>query len=124
MEMEDLYKLKKGDKILVECTVEAVFVQSGMVMVTTKDCDKGFDAYVDEIKESNDNSEELIIGICGHFHECDINISQVGIFNNFNEFLEACDQETKKDDKRKFKNKYEFDYYKIPKKYFNKFNEI
>ena len=50
MEMEDLYKLKKGDKVLVECTVEAVFVQSGMVMVTTRDCDNGFDAYVDEIK--------------------------------------------------------------------------
>ena len=39
MEMEDLYKLKKGDKVLVECTVETVFVQSGMVMVTTRDCD-------------------------------------------------------------------------------------
>lgn len=50
MEMEDLYKLKKGDKVLVECTVEAVFVQSGMVMVKTRDCDDGFDAYVDEIK--------------------------------------------------------------------------
>ena len=50
MEMEDLYNLKKGDKILVKCTVEAVFVQSGMVMVTTRDCDNGFDAYVDEIK--------------------------------------------------------------------------
>ena len=50
MEMEDLYKLKKGDKVLVECTVEAVFVQSGMVMVTTRDCDEGLDAYVDEIK--------------------------------------------------------------------------
>ena len=50
MEMEDLYKLKKGDKVLVECTVKAVFVQSGMVMVTTRDCDEGFDAYVDEVK--------------------------------------------------------------------------
>lgn len=50
MEMEDLYKLKKGDKVLVECTVEAVFVQSGMAMVKTRDCDNGFDAYVDEIK--------------------------------------------------------------------------
>ena len=47
--MEDLYKLKKGDKVLVECTVEAVFVQSGMVVVTTRDCDNRFDAYVDEI---------------------------------------------------------------------------
>ena len=50
MEIEDLHKLKKGDKVLVECTVEAVFVQSGMVMVKTRDCDDGFDAYVDEIK--------------------------------------------------------------------------
>ena len=40
----------KGDKVLVECTVEAVFVQSGMAMVKTRDCDNGFDAYVDEIK--------------------------------------------------------------------------
>ena len=42
MEMEDLHKLKKGDKVLVKCAVEAVFVQSGMVMVTTRDCDNGF----------------------------------------------------------------------------------
>ena len=49
MEMEDLKRIKKGDKILVECTVEAVFENSGMVMVTTRDCDNGFDAYVDEI---------------------------------------------------------------------------
>lgn len=46
----NISNLKKGDKIIVECTVEAVFVDSGMVMVTTRDCDKGFDAYVDEIK--------------------------------------------------------------------------
>ena len=50
MEMQDLYKLKKMQTILVKCTVEAVFVQSGMVMVTTRDCDNGFDAYVGEIK--------------------------------------------------------------------------
>lgn len=31
-------------------TVQAVFVQSGMAMVKTRDCDDGFDAYVDEIK--------------------------------------------------------------------------
>lgn len=49
--MEDLYKVKKGDKVLAECTVETVFVQSGMVMVTTRDCDNGFDAYIGEIKE-------------------------------------------------------------------------
>ena len=41
--------LKKGDYVLVKCKVEAVFVDGGMVMVTTKDCDVGFDAYIDEI---------------------------------------------------------------------------
>lgn len=50
MEMENLYKLKHGDKVLVECTVKAVFVHSGLVAVTTRDCDDGFDAYVDEVK--------------------------------------------------------------------------
>ena len=40
MEMEDLYKLKKGDKVLVECTVEAVFVQSGMAMVKTREVEQ------------------------------------------------------------------------------------
>ena len=54
--MVDLKELKKGDKILVECTVEAVFVNGGMVMVTTRDCDEGFDAYVDEIKKIQKNS--------------------------------------------------------------------
>lgn len=34
----------------VICKVEAVFAESGMVMVSTKDCDEGFDAYEDEIK--------------------------------------------------------------------------
>ena len=34
MEMEDLYKLKKGDKVLVECTVEAVFVQIYILYTT------------------------------------------------------------------------------------------
>lgn len=46
---QEIMKLKRGDKVLVECTVEAVFVKSGMVMVTTRDCDKGFDAYEDEV---------------------------------------------------------------------------
>lgn len=50
MKMEDLCKLKKGDKVLVECTVEAVFVQSGIAIVKTRGCDNLFDAYVDEIK--------------------------------------------------------------------------
>lgn len=70
MEMEDLYKLKKGDKVLVECTVEAVFVQSGMVMVTTRDCDNGFDAYVDEIKgtsNTRNDTEEKIKNIIKEF---------------------------------------------------------
>ena len=46
---KDLYKLKRGDKVLVECTVEAVFVHGGMVMVSTRDCNEGFDAYMDEV---------------------------------------------------------------------------
>lgn len=50
IKMINIKNLKHGDKILVECTVEAVFVNSGMVMITTRDCNKGFDAYIDEIK--------------------------------------------------------------------------
>lgn len=46
---QEMMRLKRGDKVLVKCTVEAVFVKSGMVMVTTRDCDKGFDAYEDEV---------------------------------------------------------------------------
>lgn len=45
----DLKTLKKDDIVLVKCKVEAVFTGSQMVMVTTRDCDNGFDAYVDEI---------------------------------------------------------------------------
>lgn len=45
----DISKLKKGDTVLVKCTVESVFVNSGMVLVTTRDCNDGFDAYEDEI---------------------------------------------------------------------------
>ena len=44
--------IKKGDYVLVKCKVEEVFIDSGMVMVTTKDCDAGFDAYIDEIEEA------------------------------------------------------------------------
>ena len=46
MEMEDLYKLKKGDKVLVECTVEAVFVEIGMVIVYSRVCVYGVVGYV------------------------------------------------------------------------------
>ncbi len=49
MDINEIKYLKPGDKVLVECTVEAVFTMSGMVMVTTRDCDKGFDAYCDEV---------------------------------------------------------------------------
>lgn len=49
-DIQDISKLKIGDKILVECTVNAVFPNSGIVMVTTYDCDEGFDAYPYEIK--------------------------------------------------------------------------
>ena len=50
MEENEFIKLKKGDKVLVECTVESVFPDSGIVFVTTRDCDEGFDAYIDELK--------------------------------------------------------------------------
>ena len=53
----DISKLKKGDTVLVRCTVEAVFTESQMVMVTTRDCDHGFDAYVDEIVEDEENDQ-------------------------------------------------------------------
>lgn len=45
----DITKLKVGDTVYVRCKVEAVFANSGMVCVSTRDCDNGFDAYVDEI---------------------------------------------------------------------------
>ena len=48
-------ELKKGDIITVKCKVEAVFVDSGMVCVSTRDCEKGFDAYEDEIIELKEN---------------------------------------------------------------------
>lgn len=80
MEMEDLYKLKKGDKVLVECTVEAVFVQSGMAMVKTRDCDNGFDAYVDEVKgvsNTRNNTEENILKILKEFEKCKYDIKKM-----------------------------------------------
>lgn len=54
----DISKLKIGDKILVECTVNAVFPNSGIVIVTTYDCDEGFDAYLYEIKGMVNQTEE------------------------------------------------------------------
>lgn len=50
----DISKLKKSDTVLVKCTVEAVFADSGMVLVTTRDCDNGFDAYEDEVVKYNE----------------------------------------------------------------------
>ena len=47
----DIKIFKPGDKVLVECTVQAVFANGKMVMVTTRDCTEGFDAYIDEIQE-------------------------------------------------------------------------
>lgn len=47
--MNDITELKAGDTILIKCKVEAVFPMSQMVMVSTRDCDQGFDAYSDEI---------------------------------------------------------------------------
>ena len=53
----DLGTLKKGDIVLVKCKVEAVFENSGMVMVTTRDCEDGFDAYADEIEDMINNGD-------------------------------------------------------------------
>lgn len=49
--MNNITKLKVGDTVLVKCKVEAVFINSQMVMVTTRDCDQGFDAYADELED-------------------------------------------------------------------------
>ena len=53
----DISKLKKGDTVLVKCTVESVFADSGMVLVTTRDCNNGFDAYEDEIVKCDERKE-------------------------------------------------------------------
>ena len=47
--MESVNSLKDGDIVLVKCKVVTVFTGSQMACVTTRDCDKGFDAYPDEI---------------------------------------------------------------------------
>lgn len=82
---KELYQLKRGDKVLVECTVEAVFVKSGMVMVTTRDCDKGFDAYEDEViaimpdKATNRNMLQAI------FSDTDLNYNGIGFNARLND---------------------------------------
>lgn len=56
--MDCVDSLKQGDIVLVKCKVEAVFTGGQMALVTTRDCDKGFDAYPDEIVgviETNEN---------------------------------------------------------------------
>lgn len=49
MTKEELKKLNKGDIVYVACKVDAVFIESGLVQVSTRDCTEGFDAYEDEI---------------------------------------------------------------------------
>lgn len=56
--MECVDSLKQGDIVLVKCKVEAVFTGGQMALVTTRDCNEGFDAYPDEIVgviETNEN---------------------------------------------------------------------
>ena len=56
--MEYVDSLKQGDIVLVKCKVEAIFTGSQIALVTTRDCDEGFDAYPDEIVgviETNEN---------------------------------------------------------------------
>ena len=60
--MEDINSLKEGDTVLVKCKVACTFTGSQMACVTTRDYDKGFDAYPDEILAvlENDISEEVL----------------------------------------------------------------
>ena len=51
MTREKMKKLKKGDIVYVACKVDAVFIYGGFVQVSTRDCDRGFDAYEDEVLE-------------------------------------------------------------------------
>jgi len=57
MTKETMRKLKKGDTVYVACKVDAVFIGSGLIQVSTRDCDNGFDAYEDEVLETVDNNE-------------------------------------------------------------------
>ena len=56
--MDNLDGVKKGDYVLVKCRVDGVFSHSGMLSVTTRDCDNGFDAYLDEIEDVCDPPED------------------------------------------------------------------
>lgn len=56
LEIMKIENLKKGDYVLVKCKVESVFVDSGLVMVSSKDCDEGFDAYIDEIVDAENEN--------------------------------------------------------------------
>lgn len=60
--MDNVNSLKVGDIVLVKCKVEAVFSGSQMVMVTTRDCEKGFDAYSDEIESVYNGDHKEIDG--------------------------------------------------------------
>lgn len=62
--MDNVNSLKAGDIVLVKCKVEAVFTGGQMAMVTTRDCEKGFDAYVDEIEGIYDGEYKEIDGYC------------------------------------------------------------
>lgn len=56
-----LEELEKGDAVLVKAKVEAVFTGSKMVCVETRDVEKGFDAYTDEMASVNNDEENFIV---------------------------------------------------------------
>ena len=56
-----LEELEKGDTVLVKAKVNAVFTGSKMVCVETRDVEKGFDAYTDEVASVNNDEENFIV---------------------------------------------------------------
>ena len=55
MTIETMKKLKMGDIVYVACKVDAVFINGGMIQVSTRDCNEGFDAYEDEVLEPSED---------------------------------------------------------------------
>lgn len=56
MKKETMQKLKKSDTVYVACKVEAVYVDSGLMQVSTRY--ENFDAYEDEVLEPSEFSED------------------------------------------------------------------
>lgn len=56
-----LEELCQDDTVLVKAKVNAVFTGSKMVCVETRDAEKGFDAYTDEVASVNNDEENFIV---------------------------------------------------------------